>query len=92
MVLSECEMDIMNQKQHMNTATIQPDLMLSVEDTSILPSLKKILKAIPGVTVLPVKKKKTSAELTLQAIDEIRSGKGHRCKSFEDFKQQMNEL
>lgn len=76
----------------MKSATLQPDLMLSVEDASILPSLKKILKVIPGVTILPVRKKKTSAELTLQAINEVRNGKGHRCKSFDDFKRQMNEL
>ena len=43
-------------EKNMSTISVQPnDLILHVEDASILPNLKKILKAIRGVSVVSVK-------------------------------------
>ena len=76
----------------MNAAiAMQPDLMLSVNDLSILPSLKKVLRAIPGVTLMPVRRKKSfvpTAE-TLARMEagreEIHQGRCVTCKTYEDI-------
>lgn len=61
----------------MNTLTIQ------VENPSILASLKKILKAMNGVEILPKSKtKKCDLE---EALEDIRCGRVTEYKSSEDM-------
>ena len=75
----------------MNTATVQPDLMLKVDDNSILPSLRKVLKAIPGVTLISTRRKKgftpSPEQLTRMEIgrEEIRQGKCTVCRTHQDI-------
>ena len=69
----------------MNTTTVQPDLMLKVDDVSILPSLKKVLKAIPGVTLLSTNSKKSGLDL---ALEDAKAGRvtEWNCSTEEMFK------
>ncbi|MDE6144018.1 MAG: response regulator [Muribaculaceae bacterium] len=49
-------------------------LVINIENPAILPSLKKVLSALDGVSIAkPMKKKKNKTELDL-AIEEVRSG------------------
>ena len=60
----------------MNTLTIQ------VEDRSVMNGLKRVLKSMNGVVIVPTKKKKkTGIE---EAMDDIRHGRVTEYKSAED--------
>ena len=82
----------------MNTTTVQPDLMLKVDDVSILPSLKKVLKAIPGVTLIPIRRSKeftpTPEQLACMEAgrEEIRQGKCTVCKTHQDIDNMLASL
>lgn len=61
----------------MNTITIQ------VEDSSVMNGLKKVLRSMNGVVIVPTrKKKKTGIE---EAMDDIRHGRVTEYKSAEDM-------
>ncbi len=65
-------------------------IVLNVEDQSILPSLKKVLKAIDGVTIVSQRakpKKKSSVEL---AMDDIREGRVIKYDSLDDLIKDVN--
>lgn len=47
-------------------------LILNIEDKSILPSLRKILSKLEGVTICKQRKSKTGLE---KAIEDARSGR-----------------
>lgn len=58
-------------------------LTIQVENQSILYSLKKILKAMDGVEILP--KSKTKKNGLEEAIDDIRCGRVTEFDSSEDM-------
>lgn len=62
----------------MNTLTIQ------VEDKNILSSLKRVLKTMNGVVIVPParKRKKTGIE---QAMDDVRHGRVTEYESADDM-------
>lgn len=61
----------------MNTLTIQ------VEDRNVMSGLKKVLKSMNGVVIVPNRKKrKTGIE---EAMDDIRHGRLTEYKSAEDM-------
>lgn len=61
----------------MNTITIK------VEDRSVMAGLKKVLKSMNGVVIVPTKKKKkTGIE---EAMDDIRCGRVTEYESAEDM-------
>lgn len=61
----------------MNTLTIQ------VENKSILQSLRRILKSMDGVSVVPARRRaKTGME---EALDDIRHGRVTEYKSADDM-------
>lgn len=61
----------------MNTITIK------VEDSSVMAGLKKVLRSMNGVVIVPAKKKKkTGIE---EAMDDIRSGKVTEYENAEDM-------
>ena len=61
----------------MNTLTIQ------VEDRNVMSGLKKVLKSMNGVVIVPVRKrKKTGIE---EAMDDIRHGRVTEYKSADDM-------
>ena len=61
-------------------------LILNIEDTSILPSLKKILGAISGISIEKSRRKKSEMELALE--DKAR-GRIVKCKDKEDLFNQL---
>lgn len=69
-------------------------LILNIEDTSILPSLKRILKSLNGVSVAKQQKKRVkSMDITKttgyqEAMEDKRLGRVYRAESVDDmFKQ-----
>ncbi len=62
----------------MNTLTIQ------VEDKNVLSSLRRVLKSMNGVVIVPTtrKKRKTGIE---QAMDDVRQGRVTEYESADDM-------
>lgn len=64
-------------------------LILNIEDKSILPSLRKVLAAIPGVSIVRSvsnKKKNTEAMTSYEkAMDDVRNGHVYEYGSLDDF-------
>ncbi len=61
-------------------------LIINIEDKSILPHLKKILNAIDGVSIVsPAKKKKCGLD---EALDDVKAGRVHHADGIDEmFKQ-----
>lgn len=63
-------------------------LVLNIEDKNLLPSLRKILSNIRGVTIA---KTRTLQEGTLsKAVDEVRSGKVTRVGSVAELMAELD--
>ena len=61
-------------------------LIVTVEDASLLPDLKKAIKMLRGVGNISVKKAEASLnETTLRAMREVKEGRTVKCKSFEEY-------
>lgn len=60
------------------------ELIVKVEDTSLLPDLKRAIKLLRGVTSIAVKKEK-SADTTLRVIHDVEEGRTVKCTDFEDY-------
>lgn len=62
-------------------------LTINIENTSILPHLRKILNAIDGVSIArPVSKRKSGIE---EAYDDVRAGRVTHYNSAEDLYKAM---
>ena len=72
-------------RQH--STTIMTQLIINIEDVSLLSELKRAIKMLRGVGSVSVKHDKTSAlnATTLQAIKEAKTGDTVKCTSFEDY-------
>lgn len=57
-------------------------ITINIEDTSILPHLKKILNAIDGVSIAKTKKKTCGID---EALADIRAGRVKSAKSADDM-------
>lgn len=67
-------------------------LVLNIENPSILPSLKKVLNALDGVSIAKMaKKRKCKSELQL-AIEEAKRGEVTRWDSVEDLIAHLESL
>lgn len=67
-------------------------IIINVEDPGILPSLRKVLSMIKGVSIVMGKKEETSAsELSdyEQSLEDIKNGRVHTYGSAEDFFDKM---
>ena len=61
-------------------------LIVTIEDASLLPDLKKAIKMLRGVGNIYVKKAETSLnETTLRAMLDVKEGRTLKCKSFEEY-------
>lgn len=49
-------------------------LTLQISDTSILPSLKKVLGALEGVTIIPTTRRRRKNEMQ-KARDDVKAGR-----------------
>ena len=62
-------------------------IVINIEDNSILPHLKKILNAIDGVRLAkPMRKKKSSIE---EALEDIKAGRVTQANSVDDMFNQI---
>ncbi|MBD5266372.1 MAG: hypothetical protein K2G00_00615 [Duncaniella sp.] len=64
-------------------------LVLNISDPSILPTLKKVVKAFDGVSIArpsnsATKKKKAKCGLD-EALEDVRAGRVHTAKSTDDL-------
>lgn len=63
-----------------------PQLIVTVEDASLLSDLKKAIKMLRGVGDISVRKSDMSLnEKTLHAMRDVKEGKTIKCKNFEDY-------
>ena len=62
-------------------------IVLNVEDKSLLPGLRKILSSLNGVSI--AKSRTTRKGTLLRAVEEVRNGQVTRVSSVEEL---MNEL
>ena len=62
---------------------VPAQLLVDVDDVSLLKDLKRALRMMKGVR--RVRAKKSPAQLTLEAIQEVESGEGTVCNSWNDF-------
>ena len=61
-------------------------LIVTIEDASLLPDLKKAIKMLRGVGNISVKKAETPLnENTLRAMRDVKEGRTIKCKSFEEY-------
>ena len=61
-------------------------LIVTVEDASLLPDLKKAIKMLRGVGNISVKKAEASLNgTTLRAMRDVKEGRTVKCKSFEEY-------
>lgn len=84
-----------------NKATIKTTLTLEVNNESILPSLKKVLEALPGIKVIQHREKEADPTLmTMEELDakiekahqELKEGKCKTVRSDEDLEQFLDSL
>lgn len=61
-------------------------LIVTVDDLSLLPDLKKAIKMLRGVKGISVDKTvNKSNQTTLCAMDDAKEGKTVKCESFEEY-------
>lgn len=60
------------------------ELIVKVDDASLLPDLKRAIKLLRGVASIVVKKEKP-ADVTLQAMRDAEEGRTVKCMDFEDY-------
>lgn len=62
-------------------------VIINVDNPSILPSLRKVLEALDGVTIVPNKRrKKTGIE---EADEDIKAGRVYKAESVEEMFDQI---
>ena len=64
-------------------------IVLNIEDRSLLPSLRKILSNLNGVTI--AKTRTTSKGTLLRAVEEVRKGQVTRVGSVAELMEKLEE-
>ena len=67
-------------------------LIINIEDTSLLTELKQAIKMLRGVGTVSVIEHQTesaASEITLQAMKDAQSGNTVKCVDFEDYLRQI---
>ena len=77
-----------------NTVTLNnksTEFLLKVDNILILPSLKKVLNAIDGVSIVPVQKKTSRKSMCGldKALDDVRCGRVHHADNVDDLFDQL---
>lgn len=60
-------------------------LIVTVEDASLVSDLKRAIRMLRGVTNISEKKPDSLNEVTKQAIADAREGRTIKCDDFEDY-------
>jgi len=66
-------------------------LIVSIEDSSMLSDIRKAIKLMRGVVSVKTKKSAPNPT-TIAAIEEARAGKGIYCGSFDEYKRKVANL
>ena len=64
------------------------EITIRVENNSILPSLRKILNSIEGVSIARSARKKHKSDLE-EALDDVKNGRVYRAESVDDLFQKI---
>ena len=64
------------------------EITIRVENNSILPSLRKILNSIEGVSIARSARKKQKSGLE-EALDDVKKGRVYRAESVDDLFQKI---
>ena len=64
------------------------EITIRVENNSILPSLRKILNSIEGVSIARSARKKQKSGLE-EALDDVKNGRVYRAESVDDLFQKI---
>ena len=71
---------------------VMTQLIINIENPAILPSLKKVLSALDGVSIVnPIKKRKNKTGLDM-AIEEVRNGDVTHWESADALIEHINRL
>lgn len=62
-------------------------VIINVDNPSILPSLRKVLKALDGVTIVPNRKRKKSG--IEEADEDVKAGRVYTAASVEEMFDQI---
>lgn len=66
-------------------------LVVEIEDPSVVANIKKAISMLRGVSKVHVKKNVVPNAQTRQAIHEIETGDTIKCSSFEDYLDKVKE-
>jgi hypothetical protein len=60
-------------------------LIVNIEDVSLLSELKRAISKMPGVGSISEKKAETLNNTTMQALEDAEAGKTIKCENFEEY-------
>lgn len=81
-----CITNLPNKRRKYNMTQI----LIQIEDTTLLSSIKKVLKSIQGVSIKEIQESKPNFD-TLKAMSEAKNGKKViRCTSTKDLIKKLN--
>ena len=63
-------------------------ITINVEDKSVLPIIRKILNAFPGVTIAKPEKKQKKSGIE-ESYEDVRAGRITHCKDVDDMFQKI---
>ncbi|MBQ4377422.1 MAG: hypothetical protein II793_06980 [Bacteroidales bacterium] len=63
-------------------------VILNIENPDILPSLRKVLSAINGVTIVRSRRRKSRV---MKSLEEFERGETTICEDFDDFLNKIQE-
>ena len=67
-------------------------LVVTIDDSKLLPDLKKAIKMLKGVTHISVNKNVSEAnKKTLEAIRDVKNGNTIKCDSSEDYLKKVKQ-
>ena len=60
-------------------------LIVNIEDVSLLSELKRAISKMPGVGSIAEKKAETLNNTTMQALEDAEAGRTIKCENFEEY-------
>lgn len=79
----------MQQNHLILTAEIMETITLNISNPTIIPSLKKVLRSIEGVAIVPQRRKTMVTDVpnatTVKAINDVKAGRTYRASSVDDL-------
>lgn len=71
-------------------------ITLNISNPSIIPSLKKVLRSIEGVAIVPKRRKSIATDVpnaaTIKAINDVKAGRTYKASSVDDLLNQCSDM